>query len=56
VETWDHVELLRDLGCAYAQGYLFGRPGPFADLGAGEPVATPAMSPIGRGIPGGFPR
>jgi EAL domain-containing protein (putative c-di-GMP-specific phosphodiesterase class I) len=34
------VQLLRQLGVGYAQGYAIGRPRPVADvLGAGEPPA-----------------
>ena len=33
VETEEHARLLEDLGCDFAQGYLYGRPAP---LGAGE--------------------
>jgi EAL domain-containing protein (putative c-di-GMP-specific phosphodiesterase class I)/GGDEF domain-containing protein len=32
IETWDHTDLLRGLGCSCGQGYLFGRPGSFDDL------------------------
>jgi EAL domain-containing protein (putative c-di-GMP-specific phosphodiesterase class I) len=32
VETEDQLEVLRDLGCDYAQGFLFSRPVPEADL------------------------
>jgi diguanylate cyclase len=35
IETWDHAELLADLGCTYGQGYLFGRPGEYESLHAG---------------------
>ena len=31
VETPAQASLLRDLGCNYAQGYLFGRPAPASD-------------------------
>ena len=31
VEDEDTASLLRDLGVDYAQGYLFGRPGPITD-------------------------
>ncbi|MCU1485566.1 MAG: hypothetical protein JWN67_2312 [Actinomycetia bacterium] len=31
VETTEQLELLRQLGCGAAQGYLFARPGPLAD-------------------------
>jgi EAL domain-containing protein (putative c-di-GMP-specific phosphodiesterase class I) len=30
VETAEQLEALRDLGCAFAQGYHLGRPGPLA--------------------------
>ena len=33
IETWDHLELLRGIGCTYGQGYLVGRPSTFDDLG-----------------------
>ena len=32
VEQREQADILRDLGCDYAQGYLFGRPAPVADL------------------------
>ena len=31
IETEDQHRHLRDLGCAYGQGYLLGRPGPLDD-------------------------
>lgn len=34
VETRAQLELVRALGCTYAQGYLFGRPGPFETVAA----------------------
>ena len=32
IETWDHAELLRHIGCTSGQGYLFGRPAAFEGL------------------------
>lgn len=32
VEEVDQLEALREFGCSRAQGYLFGRPAPFADV------------------------
>lgn len=38
IETQDQLEVLRSLGCRFAQGYLIGRPQPLADvLGAVAP-------------------
>ncbi len=39
VETETHLDKLRELGCDYAQGYLFSRPVPASDLGVliGDP-------------------
>jgi EAL domain-containing protein (putative c-di-GMP-specific phosphodiesterase class I) len=34
VETTAHLDLARGMGCDFAQGYLIGRPGPLAVLGA----------------------
>ena len=34
IETREQAQMLRDLGCAYAQGYLFGRPAPLAQAWA----------------------
>jgi EAL domain-containing protein (putative c-di-GMP-specific phosphodiesterase class I) len=32
VETQEHVDALRELGCEYAQGFFFHRPVPAAQL------------------------
>ena len=31
-ETQDELELIRQLGCSHIQGYIYGRPTPFADI------------------------
>ena len=41
VETQAQAEVLRDLGVELAQGYLFGRPMPFAQLPAEPAIPTP---------------
>ena len=53
VETEEHARLLEDLGCDFAQGYLYGRPAP---LGVGEArVAGRRRSPGGHGVVGKSP-
>jgi diguanylate cyclase (GGDEF)-like protein len=32
IETWQQLDKLRELGCCYAQGYLFARPAPAAGV------------------------
>ena len=34
IETKEQMDHLRDVGCEYAQGYLFGRPMPLTELTA----------------------
>ncbi len=34
IETREQAQMLRDFGCAYAQGYLFGRPAPLDQIWA----------------------
>jgi len=46
VETEEHARLLEDLGCDFAQGYLYGRPAP---LGIGEGrAASRRLSAAGK--------
>jgi diguanylate cyclase (GGDEF)-like protein len=43
IETQEHAERMRSLGCTYGQGYFFARPIPAAEIDAGvEGLATPA--------------
>ncbi|HEX7196577.1 MAG TPA: EAL domain-containing protein, partial [Candidatus Limnocylindria bacterium] len=43
IETQEHAERMRALGCTYGQGYFFARPIPAAEIDAGvEGLATPA--------------
>jgi diguanylate cyclase (GGDEF)-like protein len=50
VETDEQLEVLRDLGCEYVQGYLLASPAPAAELagsGAREPEAPSGAGPGG---------
>lgn len=35
IETKEHEQFLREIGCELAQGYLYGRPAPFGTYGDG---------------------
>lgn len=45
VETADELEVLRDLGIRFGQGYYLGRPGSLDELG--EQLAAPALTGLG---------
>ena len=52
IETGDHLELLRRIGCTFGQGYLFGRPAAFDDLElASTPAGTEVEARDGTGQP-----
>ena len=40
IEGWQQLEKLRQLGCSYAQGYLFARPAPSSSAGATSTAAA----------------
>ncbi|MGH2402426.1 MAG: putative bifunctional diguanylate cyclase/phosphodiesterase, partial [Candidatus Limnocylindria bacterium] len=50
IETQEHAERMRALGCTYGQGYFFARPIPAAEIDAGvEGLATPARWEVAGG-------
>ncbi|WP_144012261.1 EAL domain-containing protein [Deinococcus sp. LM3] len=51
VETAEQYQLVRSLGCQYAQGYLFGRPRP-AHEGLGLSFTPPGGVGAARAVPG----
>lgn len=44
VERAEQVDLLRQAGCDYLQGYMFGRPRAFADFAKAQPPSRPASA------------
>ena len=43
VETIEQVTRMRELGCEFAQGYYFARPGPASDIAR---LVAPATTPL----------
>jgi EAL domain-containing protein (putative c-di-GMP-specific phosphodiesterase class I)/putative methionine-R-sulfoxide reductase with GAF domain len=46
VETDEELEVVRELGIRYAQGYLLGRPGNLGDITSVVPIARPVRRPV----------
>jgi sensor c-di-GMP phosphodiesterase-like protein len=49
IEGWQQLEKLRQMGCHYAQGFLFARPTPAADCGRyinGAPLDLTERLPV----------